>query len=82
MDSVYGRPRRASDEQVAAIMAWFNARRKTKAQLASELGLTIRVIDYTIALRGQYKTPPPERRGAALEAQRSRHKRLKRDGWL
>jgi hypothetical protein len=81
MKSIFGRPRRVTDAQVAAIMDWYYSR-KTLRQLAAELGISWKLAYHVVARRGQYKQSPPEGRQAALSARRSRMKSLRERGWL
>jgi hypothetical protein len=88
MKSTIGRPRRLTDQQIAAILAWHEQIRawrvlrkafKTQRQLARELGVSPATISYVIARRGEFKQPSPDRRDGEigrrrkkLEKQRSR----------
>jgi len=55
-----GRPRRVTDADVAAILAW-QAARETQRQLARRLGLSVRTVSHVIRTRGShYKTPSPD----------------------
>ena len=89
MKSTIGRPRSLSDEQIATILAWheqyltWKALRgalKTQRQLASDLGVSTATISRVIACRGQFKQPPPERRGSELLGRRRRLARLRSRG--
>jgi hypothetical protein len=69
MKSTIGRPRRLTDRQVAAILAWHEQIRawkvlrgilKTQRQLARELGVSPATISRVIARRGEFKQPSPE----------------------
>jgi hypothetical protein len=64
MRSTIGRPRLLTDEMVARILAWDDARRqlKSRKELALELRVSESVIGHAIARRGQYKLPPPDQR--------------------
>lgn len=54
-----GRPRRVTDADVAAILAW-HASRETQRALARRLGLSVRVVSRVIQTQGlHYKTPSP-----------------------
>ncbi len=81
MNSTVGRPRQVTDAQVSAIMSWYRAR-KTRAQLAAELGLRPEVVNHVIERRGVYKQPSPELRSASTSERQQRLSRLRRNGWL
>jgi hypothetical protein len=81
MKSTKGRPRLATDAQVAAIMQWYRTR-KTLRQFAHEIGLSRSLVQYVISRRGEYKQCSPELREATREAQRIRRKQLVERGWL
>lgn len=60
--STLGRPRKLTDAQVAAIMAWFTSPRRgrTKMQVLSmELGVPVATIQYCTQIRGRYKKAGP-----------------------
>jgi hypothetical protein len=86
MKSTIGRPRRLTDRQVAAILAWHEQIRawrvlrkafKTQRQLARELGVSPATISYVIARRGEFKQPSPENRGGEIRRRRPRIARLR-----
>jgi hypothetical protein len=81
MKSIFGRPRRVTDSQVAAIMDWYNSR-KSLRQVAAEVGIPLTLAYDVIARRGQYKQPSPERRQTNLSERRHRMKTLRTRGWL
>ena len=81
MKSTVGRPRQVTDAQVDAIMSWYRAR-KTRAQLAAELGLHPKVVNQVIERRGIYKQPSPELRHVAKDVRHRRLNELRSDGWL
>ncbi len=70
--STVGRPRKATQAQVDIILEWHRTKR-TRAQLARELGLSESTVENVIRQRGNYKQPPPEERARSLKA---RHRRL------
>lgn len=54
-----GRPRRVTDADVAAILAW-HASRETQRALARRIGLSVSVVSRVIRSRGlHYKTHAP-----------------------
>jgi hypothetical protein len=66
--STIGRPRKLTDAQVAAILAWHDAMSAWKAtrgsirtfrQFAKEMGVTHGAITYVIRQRGQMKKASP-----------------------
>jgi hypothetical protein len=62
--STLGRPRKVTDAQVSAIMAWFKLPRRgrTKMQVLSlELGVPMATIQYCVAIRGRYKKAGPQK---------------------
>ena len=67
--------RKLTDEQVAAILEW-HRNRKTRAELAQELGVAKHLIGSAIWRRGHYKSPSPENRQKNLLARRALMKRL------
>lgn len=75
-----GGRRALTDAQVAAILEW-NRNRKTRRQLAAELGVSKGTIGWVICKRGCYKSAPPEARERALRERRIRVERL-RARWL
>lgn len=81
MKSTVGRPRIVTDAHVAAILAWYAARKSMK-QLARELDLSKATVQYVIDRGGQYKQPSPELRQATVNARRARRKALAAGGWL
>jgi hypothetical protein len=81
MKSTIGRPRRLTDRQVAAILAWHEQIRawkvlrgilKTQRQLAHELGVSPATISRVIARRGEFKQPSPETRFSERTQRRRR----------
>ena len=73
--STIGRPRRLTDEQVVAILAWHDkvtawkarhAKFKTLRQIAKEMGVTHGAITSVIRQRGEFKQASPEHRETAL----------------
>ena len=82
MKSTVGRPRVVTDEKVAKILAWDDARRrlKTRKELALELGVSESAIGHVIARRGQYKQPCPERRQSEVIKRRQLMNRLAKEG--
>lgn len=67
--------RKLTDEQVAAILEW-HRNRKTRAELAEELGVAKHLIGSAIWRRGYYKSPSPENRQKNLRERRAMMKRL------
>ena len=74
MKSTIGRPRVLTDEEVAVVLAWHQevmawrrsgALIKTRAELASELGVSASTITRVIARHGEYKRESPDREGEA-----------------
>ena len=65
MPGTSGGRRKLTDAQVAAILEWYRNRR-TRGQLARELGVGEHVIGEAIRNRGQYKSPSPENRNQNL----------------
>ena len=63
-----------TEKQIAAILKW-HRNRKTRAELAQELGVAKHLIGSAIWRRGYYKSPSPENRQKNL---RERHARMKR----
>lgn len=70
MGSKRGRPRKLSDAQVAAILEW-HRNRKTRADLAQELGIAQHLVGSAIHRRGLYKSPSPENRDRNLRDRRA-----------
>ena len=68
--------RKLTENQVAAILAW-NRNRKTRAELAAELGVAKHLIGSAIRRRGHYKAPSPENRLQNLRERRAMMERLK-----
>jgi len=68
--------RKLTDEQVAAILEW-HRNRKTRAELAQELGIKKHMVGTAIRRRGHYKMPSPENREKNLRERRARMERLK-----
>lgn len=65
-----GGKRKLTDAQVAAILEWHRNRR-TRGQLARELGVGKHVIGEAIRKRGRYKSPAPENRTRNLHERRT-----------
>jgi hypothetical protein len=89
MKSTIGRPRRLTDQQIAAILTWHEQIRawkvlrgalKTQRQLARELGVSPATISHVIARGGEFKQPSPERRSRELSRRRRRLARLRSGG--
>ena len=70
-----GRRRKLTDEKVDAILEW-HRNRKTRAQLAQELGIAKDLVGKAIWRRGHYKSPSPESREANLRERRAKIARL------
>ena len=75
MKSTIGRPRVLTDEEVRVVLAWHQevmawrrsgASLKTRAELASELGVSASTITRVIARHGEYKQESPDRKSGAL----------------
>lgn len=81
MKSIKGRPRMVTDAQVEAILEWHRSR-KTLRQVAAELGLSPKLVQYVIARGGEYKQVSPELREETRKAWRDRYKALAAGGWL
>jgi hypothetical protein len=81
MKSTVGRPRVLTDEKVAKILAWDDARRclKTRKELALELGVSESAIGHAITRRGKYKQPSPERRLSEVTERRQLLNRLAKE---
>jgi hypothetical protein len=71
-----GGRRKLTDEQVAAILDWHRSR-KTRAQLAQELGVAEHLIGSAIHRHGYYKSASPETRERNLRERRELMKRLR-----
>lgn len=78
MRSTVGRPRVLTDEKVARILAWDEARKllKTRKALALELHVSESAIGHAISRQGHYKQPSPERRASEVAERRRRLGRL------
>lgn len=85
--STVGRPRALSDEQVAAVMRWYDAwlalkdqRAKVKSLrgLAAELGVSPGAVTSAVRRRGQFKQASPEAREETLRANRARLARIRK----
>lgn len=76
-----GRPRKIRGAALARVRRWARTRR-SRRQLAKELGLTRSTLNRLIQIKGQYKAPPPEKRNAVLRARRALIKRLEAQGFL
>ncbi len=68
--------RKLTEKQVAAILEW-HRNRKTRAELAAELGVAEHLIGSAIWRRGIYKCPSPENRLQNLRERRAVMERLK-----
>ena len=68
-----GRKPKLNAAQVAAILEW-HRNRKTRVQLARELGVGEHVVGLAIRLGGHYKAPSPETRAQNL---RERHELIR-----
>jgi len=67
--------RKLTEKQIAAILEW-HRNRKTRAELAEELGVAKHLIGTAIWRRGYYKSPSPENREKNLRERRAMMKRL------
>ena len=76
-----GGKRKLTDAQVARILEWYR-NRKTRAQLARELGVGTHLIGHAITRRGQYKSPSPESRDRNRRERRAVIEDLRERGWL
>jgi len=72
---VCGRQPKLTEEQVAAILEW-HRQRKTRAQLARELGIKEAIVGTVIWRRGQFKSAPREDRARNLRERRTKVERL------
>jgi hypothetical protein len=68
--------RKLTEKQIAAILEWHRNRR-TRAELAAELGVAKHLIGSAIHRRGRYKAPSPEKRLQNLSERRAVMERLK-----
>lgn len=68
--------RKLTEKQIAAILEW-NRNRKTRAELAAELGVAKHLVGSAIYRRGIYKCPSPENRERNLRERRALMERLK-----
>ena len=68
--------RKLTEKQIAAILEW-HRNRKTRADLAAELGVAKHLIGSAIQRRGHYKAPSPENRLRNLRERRAMMERLK-----
>jgi hypothetical protein len=73
--------RKLTEKQIAAILEWHH-NRKTRAELAAELGVAKHLIGSAIRRRGHYKAPSPENRLQNLRERRAVIKRLKECAFL
>ena len=89
MKSTIGRPRVLTDEEVAVVLAWHQevmawrkrgAALKTRAELASELGVSPSTITRVIARHGEYKQEPPEGKMRAFNRRGRWFTRLREPG--
>jgi hypothetical protein len=65
-----GRRRKLTNERIDAILEW-HCNRKTRRQLAQELGVAKHLVDKAIWRRGRYKSASPENREANLRERRT-----------
>ena len=70
-----GRRRKLTNERIDAILEW-HRNRKTRAQLAKELGIAEHHVGKAIWRRGRYKSASPEIREANLRERRAAIARL------
>ena len=68
--------RKLNEKQIAAILEW-HRNRKTRAELARELGVAKHLIASAIERRGAYKCPSPEEREKNLRERHALIERLK-----
>ena len=68
--------RKLTEKQIAVILEWYR-NRKTRAELAAELGVAKHLIGSAIRRRGHYKAPSPESRLQNLRERRGMMERLK-----
>ena len=68
--------RKLTEKQIAAILEW-HRNRKTRAELAEELGVAKHLIGSAIRRRGIYKCPSPENRERNLRERRALIERLR-----
>jgi hypothetical protein len=68
--------RKLTERQIAEILEW-HRNRKTRAELAQELGVAKHLIGSAIRKRGHYKAPSPEKRLQNLRERRALMERLK-----
>lgn len=68
--------RKLTEKQIAAILEWHRNRR-TRAELAQELGVAKHLIGSAIWRRGNYKGPSPENRQRNLRERRALMERLR-----
>lgn len=68
--------RKLTEKQIAAILKW-HRNRKTRAELAEELGVAKHLIGSAIRRRGIYKCPSPENRARNLRERHALIERLK-----
>lgn len=76
-----GRKPKLTDAQVTVILEW-HRNRKTRAQLAQELGVAEHLIAGAIERRGHYKSPSPELRERNLRERRELMRQLGARGLL
>lgn len=76
MGGICGRLPKVTGVKVARILEWAR-NRKTRAQLAQELGITETLVGHVIARRGQYKSASPEDRARNLRERREKVKRYR-----
>lgn len=81
MKSIFGRPRKVTDAQVAVIMNWYESH-KTLREVAAEIGVSLKLAQDVISRRGEYKQASPEHRQDNLITRRRRMKTLRTRGWL
>ena len=68
--------RKLTEKQIAAILKWHRSRR-TRAELAQELGVAKHLIGSASWRRGMYKCPSPENRQRNLRERRALMERLR-----
>jgi hypothetical protein len=73
--------RKLTEKQIAEILEW-HRKRKTRAELAEELGIAKHLIGSAIRRRGIYKCPSPENREKNLRERRALIKRLEERAFL
>ena len=79
MNSTVGRPRALTGAEVATVLEW-HRNRKSRKQLARELGVSTSTIENAIRCQGHYKQASPELRPSANLTRRRRFEWLKQVG--